>query len=173
MHRTEQLHQRMGSEAQRQHLDAVCEGDSVHVGSLGHDAVVLQVDSKQGKARVRAGNIELDVSLEELSAPAKQGKVKARKPSQDSWKADVAENNQHELKLIGLRVEEALELLEPFLNQTSLGGLREVRIIHGVGTGRLRDAVREHLARHPLVEEFQPGGPHEGRDGATVVTLRN
>ena len=85
----------------------------------------------------------------------------------------MAESNEHELKLIGLRVEEALDLLEPFLNQTSLGGLREVRVIHGVGTGRLRDAVREHLARHPLVEEFRPGEAHEGRDGATVVMLRS
>jgi DNA mismatch repair protein MutS2 len=48
-----------------------------------------------------------------------------------------------------------------------------VRVVHGVGTGRLRDAVREHLARHPLVEEYRPGGAHEGRDGATVVTLRS
>jgi DNA mismatch repair protein MutS2 len=47
-----------------------------------------------------------------------------------------------------------------------------VRIIHGIGTGRLRDAVREELERHPLVESQRPGEPHEGRDGATVVTLR-
>jgi DNA mismatch repair protein MutS2 len=50
--------------------------------------------------------------------------------------------------------------------------MREVRVIHGLGTGRLRDAVREMLGRHPLVDTFRSGEPHEGRDGATVVTLR-
>jgi DNA mismatch repair protein MutS2 len=85
---------------------------------------------------------------------------------------EAVEDGERELKLIGLRVDEALDLLEPFLNHAALGGLREVRIIHGLGTGRLRDAVRESLARHPLVEVFRAGEPHEGRDGATVVTLR-
>jgi DNA mismatch repair protein MutS2 len=84
----------------------------------------------------------------------------------------VAENAEHELKLIGLRVDEALDLLEPFLNHAALSGLREIRIVHGIGTGKLRQAVRDHLARHPLVEGYRPGAPHEGRDGATVVTLR-
>ena len=117
--------------------------------------------------------MEIDLALDDLSAPVRQGKERARKPSPTAWKGDVTANDHQELKLIGLRVEEALDILEPFLNHSSLGGLREVRIIHGMGTGRLRDAIREHLARHPLVEEYRPGGPHEGRDGATIVTLRN
>jgi DNA mismatch repair protein MutS2 len=86
---------------------------------------------------------------------------------------DAVEGEERELKLIGLRVEEALDLLEPFLNHASLGGLNEVRIIHGLGTGRLRDAVREFLVRHPLVDSFRGGEPHEGRDGATVATLKS
>jgi DNA mismatch repair protein MutS2 len=86
---------------------------------------------------------------------------------------EAIEDGERELKLIGLRVDEALDLLESFLNHASLGGLREVRVIHGLGTGRLRNAVREHVARHPLVEEYRAGEPHEGRDGATVVTLRS
>ncbi|MDD2583112.1 MAG: Smr/MutS family protein, partial [Desulfuromonadaceae bacterium] len=77
-----------------------------------------------------------------------------------------------EIKLIGMRVEEALAELEPFISHAHAAGLREVRVIHGIGTGRLRDAVREELGRHPLVEGYRPGEPHEGRDGATVVKLR-
>jgi len=63
-------------------------------------------------------------------------------------------------------------LLEPFLSQASLNGFSEIRIIHGLGSGKLRQAVREHLTHHQLVETFRPGNAHEGRDGATVVTLR-
>ena len=69
-------------------------------------------------------------------------------------------------------MEEALAELEPFINHAHAAGLREVRVIHGMGTGRLRDAVREELERHPLVEGHRPGEPHEGRDGATIVMLR-
>ncbi len=170
---TEQLAQRMGGTVPRPRLREVREGDAVHVGSLGYDGVVIQVDERHAKARVRTGSMEVDVALDDLSAPARHGKERAPKPSPDAWKGDVIENDRQEVKLVGLRVEEALAILEPFLNHSSLGGLREVRIIHGMGTGRLRDAVREHLARHPLVEKFRPGGPHEGRDGATVVTLRH
>jgi DNA mismatch repair protein MutS2 len=169
---TEQLKQQMGEAAPRPQLREAREGDAVYVGSLGHDGVVIQVDERHGKVRVRTGSMEVDVALDDLSAPVRHAKERPRKPSQGAWKADVTESDRQELKLIGLRVEEALDMLEPFLNHASLGGMREVRIIHGVGTGRLRDAVREHLARHPLVEEFHPGGPHEGRDGATIVSLR-
>jgi DNA mismatch repair protein MutS2 len=82
-------------------------------------------------------------------------------------------SEERELKLIGLRVAEALDLLEPFLSQASLNGIPEVRVIHGLGSGKLRQAVREHLTHHQLVEEFRPGEAHEGRDGATVVTIRS
>ena len=153
-------------------LKEVKAGDAVHVSSLGHDGVVVSVDLRQAKARVRTGSMEVDVGVDDLAVPHRQGGEKARHPAQGAWKAEKAESEERELKLIGLRVDEALDLLEPFLNHASLNGLSEVRIIHGVGTGRLRDAVREQLARHPLVEEFRAGGPHEGRDGATVALLK-
>ncbi|MBC8019343.1 MAG: endonuclease MutS2 [Verrucomicrobia bacterium] len=154
-------------------LERVMVGDAVHVRSLGHNGVVIQVAQKQGKARVRAGSIELDVVLADLVAPLKKSGDKVQQSARDAWKVDAAESEERELKLIGLRVDEALDLLESFLNHASLGGQREVRVIHGLGTGKLRQAVRECLARHPLVEGYRAGEPHEGRDGATVVTLRN
>ena len=153
-------------------LGEVKAGDNVHIRSLGHNGVVVQLLAKQGKVRVRSGSIELDVSLADLCAPFKKGANKSPKPVRGIWKVDTEESEERELKLIGLRVDEALDLLEPFINHASLGGQREVRVIHGLGTGRLRDAVREFLARHPLVDGYRAGEPHEGRDGATVVTLR-
>ncbi|OGR30168.1 MAG: DNA mismatch repair protein MutS [Desulfuromonadaceae bacterium GWB2_53_15] len=153
-------------------LQEIKAGTAVHVVSLGHDGVVLSVDEKHDKARVRAGSMEVDVACSDLAAPLKKGGEKNQRPLKGSWKVEAAQSEERELKLIGLRVEEALDLLEPFLNHASLSGLSEVRIIHGLGSGKLRQAVREHLARHPLVEGYRPGEAHEGRDGATVVTLR-
>ncbi len=76
-----------------------------------------------------------------------------------------------ELKLIGLRVEPALDELDAYLDRALLAALPEVRVIHGHGSGRLREAVREHLRRHPAVAAHRPGRRDEGGNGATVVTL--
>ena len=78
-----------------------------------------------------------------------------------------------ELHLIGLRVEEALEVLDGWLDRALADGRGEVRVVHGHGTGRLRDALRQHLRRHPAVAAFRAGAPNEGGNGATVVTLKS
>ena len=150
----------------------VAAGDTVHVRSLGCDGVVTQVSGKQERARVRAGSMELEVPFADLSSPVKKGGNKSARSRSGTWQVDAKANERRELKLIGLRVTEALEQLETFLSQASLNGFGEVRIIHGLGSGALRQAVREHLAHHQLVESFRPGNAHEGRDGATVAALR-
>jgi len=161
-----------GAPPERVPLKSVKQGDPVHINSLGYDGIVLSLDSRHVKARVRAGRMELDVLLTDLSAPRGAAGRSGKKTPAAPWKVDIVESEQRELKLIGMRVDEALAELEPFINHAHAAGLREVRIIHGVGSGRLRDVVREELERHPLVEGHRPGEPHEGRDGATVVMLR-
>ena len=76
-----------------------------------------------------------------------------------------------ELRLRQLTVDEALPLLDEFLHDRFVSGLRHVRIIHGKGTGVIRDTVQRELKRHPLVKSFRPGDSHEGGHGVTVVTF--
>jgi DNA mismatch repair protein MutS2 len=78
-----------------------------------------------------------------------------------------------EINLIGQRVEPALEELDSYLDGALLAARPVVRVIHGHGTGRLRQAIREHLRGHAAVQEARPGTPEEGGNGATVVTLRD
>jgi len=78
-----------------------------------------------------------------------------------------------ELNLIGWRVEPALEALDSYLDRALLAAHHQVRVVHGFGTGRLRQAVRHHLRPHPAVEGFRGGKANEGGDGATVVTLKD
>jgi DNA mismatch repair protein MutS2 len=75
------------------------------------------------------------------------------------------------LDLRGARVDEALEALGRYLDDASLAGLEQVLIIHGLGTGALRDAVRTQAGSHPLVKSFRAGERGEGGDGATIVKL--
>jgi DNA mismatch repair protein MutS2 len=73
------------------------------------------------------------------------------------------------LRLRHLTVDEALPLVQKFLHDTYSSGCRQVRIIHGKGTGILREMVRRELNKHPLVKSYRAGGRAEGGEGVTVV----
>jgi DNA mismatch repair protein MutS2 len=75
------------------------------------------------------------------------------------------------LDLRGARVEEAMAAFDRYLDDAALAGLDQIVVIHGLGTGALRDAVRERAGSHPLVTSFRPGERGEGGDGATIVKL--
>jgi DNA mismatch repair protein MutS2 len=143
------------------------EGATVFVHSVGYDARVLKVDGRRKRVRVKTGGKELEVPVSGLGPP------KGKAPKEGvSRGPDLEEAVPSHISLLGLRVDDALSKLEPFLNHASLGGLSEVAIVHGIGTGALRRAVREHLEGHPLVEGFRGGAPSEGGDGVTVVKLK-
>jgi DNA mismatch repair protein MutS2 len=76
---------------------------------------------------------------------------------------------ENELRLRHLTVDEALPRLDQFLHDAYMAGLIQVRVIHGKGTGTLRQTVRRELRRHPLVASFRPGEYGEGGEGVTVV----
>jgi len=75
----------------------------------------------------------------------------------------------NELRLRHLTVDEALPRLDRFLHDSFVAGFTQVRVIHGKGTGTLREMVRRVLKKHPLVKSFGPGGRDEGGEGVTVV----
>ncbi len=152
----------------RSEIDELEAGMRVHVTSIRLDAVVVSVDTKSARVKVNASGKELEVPASSIL----EAKYIEKTPQVRTHLVERTTQASSEIKLIGLRVDEALERLEPFLNSASLSGLDFVRVIHGIGTGALRGAVREFLEEHPLVESFRPGGLHEGGDGATVVTLK-
>ncbi len=78
---------------------------------------------------------------------------------------------QNELKLRHLTVDEALFKLDGYLNDAFMAGLYQVRIVHGKGTGTLRQAVHRVLNRHPLVKSYRLGVYGEGESGVTIVKL--
>ncbi len=76
-----------------------------------------------------------------------------------------------EIHLRRLTVDEALLQLAKYLNDAFMAGLYQVRVVHGKGTGTLRQVVCEQLAKHPLVSSYRPGGYGEGGSGVTIVEL--
>ncbi|MDD5451716.1 MAG: endonuclease MutS2 [Desulfovibrionales bacterium] len=150
-------------------IGEIREGDTVFIRSVGYDATVMRVDRRHKRVRVRAGKMEWEVPVSDIVT--EKGKVPEVRAASDK-KAGTLETVPDMLNLIGLRVDEALSVLEPFLNHASLAERKEVTIIHGLGTGILRKAVREYLTGHPLVEQFRGGELSEGGDGVTIATLR-
>ena len=77
----------------------------------------------------------------------------------------------NELRLRQMTLDEALPKLDQFLHDTFMAGLIQVRVIHGKGTGTLRQTVRRELRKHPLVKSYRPGDYGEGGEGVTIVEL--
>ena len=76
------------------------------------------------------------------------------------------------MDLRGQTVDEALVSIDKYLDDAFLSGLREVTLIHGKGTGALRDGIHQYLRRHPHVNTFRLGKYGEGESGVTVVELK-
>ncbi len=149
-------------------IDEIKNGDVIFVRSLGYDAPVIEVNRKNNRLKVMAGNIEFEVPLSDIgfkrgkSVPLKKGIIQTEK---------IEETVSTKINLVGLRVDEALSGLEHFLNHAALAELREATIIHGIGKGLLMKAVHEHLNGHPLVKHFRSGTQEEGGNCVTIVTL--
>jgi DNA mismatch repair protein MutS2 len=149
-------------------IESLGEGDRVFIRSLGSDAEVLAVLLKQNRVKVKAEGREIEVPITDVGY--KEGKSGLHKRTSLS-KIGFHELSPSRINLIGQRVDDALSLIEPFLNHASLDGLPEVTIVHGIGTGILARAVRDFLKGHPLVKGFRKGDRSEGGEGVTIARL--
>ena len=143
-------------------------GDRVWVPSLQASGEVLALHPRSEEADVQLGNFRLKLPVKRMEL-----RQKAQREEPDSAVAVPAARPSPglELDLRGVRVEEGLERVERYLDDAYMARLPWVQIIHGKGTGALRDAVRTAVKDHPLVSSARAGGPGEGGDGVTVVKL--
>jgi DNA mismatch repair protein MutS2 len=150
-------------------MDEIREGDLVFVRSIGYDAKIVKIDKNHNRIKVMIGSRDIEVPISDISL--KRGKLpeSAAVVKKDE---ETEEKIPSVLNLVGLRVDEALSRLEPFLNHVSLSGLEEVTIIHGIGTGALLKAVRDYITGHPLVTQYRSGKQFEGGNGVTIVIMK-
>jgi DNA mismatch repair protein MutS2 len=140
--------------------------------TLGSTGRIVEVSGRTGRvtletegARLVVPADDVEVVPEPISGPA------PRDLEAEELRRRAAERVSPRLNLQGERVEAALEQLAEYLDDALLAGLDEVVIVHGIGTGALRKAVREALATHPRVRGQRSGRRDEGGDGATVAEL--
>jgi len=145
-------------------------GDQARSRSGGWTGRIATLD-KGGRATLEAGAMRVSVELADLEPAAGVDEADVAGSNVEALRASRARSVPLSLDLRGARVDEALSALDRYLEDASLAGLARVSVIHGLGTGALRDAVRSDAAAHPLVRTVRAGERGEGGDGVTVVEL--
>lgn len=141
-------------------------GDIVKVLSANRQGEVLSIN-KKGILTIDMSGLKLNAKPEEVSFISK--KVKPKKVKSNLKSLRKSTNQSYELNIIGKRYEEAMLLVDKFLDDALVNNYSMVRIIHGMGTGVLRNGVRKMLDKHKYVVSYRDGGPNEGGLGATLV----
>ncbi len=144
-------------------------GDSVRVYSMNKEGEVLE-EPKNGKVMLQIGSVKMRFPLEDLEI------IKPKQPKQPQTTLDIESRATRravsELDLRGVTVMEAERMVDEYIDECSLSGLKVVSVIHGKGTGALRAAVQQRLKRNKLVESYRLGTFGEGESGVTIVTLK-
>lgn len=143
-------------------------GLTVFVKQMQSRGIVTAV-SQKGEAEVQCGNMKLHCKPSDLlivgAAEKKPEKVKIVRHIPMSMP-------MLEINVLGLTVGEALYEVDNFIDKAVTDNLEEIKIIHGVGTGKLKSAISEHLRRHKNVESFRLGKYGEGETGVTIIRLK-
>ncbi|MFR3817031.1 MAG: endonuclease MutS2 [Fusobacterium varium] len=141
-------------------------GERVFVNSLNQFANVLKINLSKETTQVQAGILKLEVSLDDVKVVEEK---KQKVYNSFSHKKTAVRS---EIDLRGKMVDEAVYELETYLDRAIMNSYNEVYIIHGKGTGALREGILNYLKKCPYVKEYRIGGHGEGGLGCTVVTLK-
>jgi DNA mismatch repair protein MutS2 len=143
-------------------------GDRVWLKGMNLQGSVISPPDSNGQLEIQVGNTRVKLFPENLEkAPAQEKEPDYARVRNSLPRRSVS----LELDLRGKRADEVENELETYLNDAGLANLPQVRIIHGFGTGTVRQIVRQFLAAHPLVSTFRSGKREEGGDGVTIVKL--
>ncbi|MDV2989377.1 MAG: endonuclease MutS2 [Dehalogenimonas sp.] len=144
-------------------------GDRVWLKEAEIEADVVSVNDKTGQIEVSAGSLRFKL---ERQGVVKTNGISGKRPDTKVRILSAGKQIGIELDLRGKRADDIETLLDEYLNNAATANLPEVRVIHGYGTGVLRDIVRQQAARHPLVGNFFSAPRDQGGDGATVIRLK-
>jgi DNA mismatch repair protein MutS2 len=156
---------------EKQEIDAgtINIGDTVWIKEAGLSATVLTVLEETQEVEVQAGRTKMRLGLDSVAKTTAPPDTPA--PGIPQAKRQPGRAVSLELDLRGKRADEVEWALDTYLNDAAQANIEEARIIHGIGTGTVRNIVRDFLASQPLVKSFRSGEHDEGGDGVTIVRL--
>lgn len=154
--------------------DAIKPGEKVRVLSMGVDGIIASRPDDKGNLFVQCGIIKSKVNVKDL-APSMEEEIKVPKliRSQSSKiKVSKSATVSPEINLLGMTCDEAVSVLDKYLDDAYIAHLPSVRIVHGKGTGALRKAVTDHLKRQSYIASFRLGEFGEGDAGVTIAEFK-
>ncbi|MGM0419612.1 MAG: endonuclease MutS2 [Bacillota bacterium] len=144
-------------------------GDQVRINSLSQTGEIIEMDQNKEEATVQAGIMQVTVDLADLSPAGDKEEDKSQTLKKYQVKKNKSVSNSLDLR--GKRYEEAQKIVDKYLDDAFLAGLTEVEIIHGKGSGALREAVGEVLESSSHVKSYRIGGEGEGGLGVTIAKI--
>ena len=148
----------------------------VFLTNFNQNGIILSHVSKSNEVQVQIGNMKTNVNIKYLRKINKsKNESKSNKNISSSYSysnISKAKNIKPEINVIGYNVDEAIFVIDKFLDDCSLAKLQNVRIVHGKGTGKLRNGIHQFLKTNPHVKSFRLGTFGEGEMGVTIVELR-
>jgi len=147
-------------------------GDTVRIRGATTEATVLSISEKTFQLEVQCGQTRLWLGVDSVDKVASGSPAPTKKKTTVSIRSRWVDRDvPRELDLRGRRADEIEPELDTYFNAVSMARVPDVRIIHGFGTGTVRNMVRDYVATSRLVKSFRPGDKGEGGDGVTVVTF--
>ena len=149
-------------------------GSKVFVSTLGQNGIVLSKISKSEEVQVQIGLIKTNIPIKFLEKPKtiKNDLTKIPASSYSTKGASKTKTANSEINVIGLTVDEAIPLVDKFLDDCFLAKLQTARIVHGKGTGKLREGIHSFLKKNKRVKSYRIGTYGEGEMGVTVVEIK-
>lgn len=145
-------------------------GDLVHLSHLGQEGIVLSLPNKSHQVQIQVGSMKMLIPVANISS-----KLGTSAPLSTNgathYKTNKSKTATTEINVIGLHVEEAIFMIDKYLDDCALAKLHQVRIVHGKGTGSLRKGIHDFLKTNSHVKNFRLGTFGEGEMGVTVVEL--
>lgn len=149
-------------------------GDSVKIISMNVKGIVNTLPDARGNLFVQCGIMRMQTNVNDL-VPVKEETITApalQRTNTGKLKMSKSFSVSSEINLLGCTVDEAIAKLDKYLDDAYLAHLPSVRVVHGKGTGALRNAVQSHLKRLKYVKEYRLGEYGEGDAGVTIVTFK-
>lgn len=148
--------------------------DKVIINDINKNGTVLKIDAKNNKAYISAGNINLwvDYSNLHLDLDTKNNNSNKNLTRKVSKSVSKDKSITGEIDIRGFACDEGVMEVDRYIDSAILSGIETITVIHGKGTGVLRNAIHSHLRKHKNVEGFRVGTFGEGENGVTIVTLK-
>lgn len=146
-------------------------GMQIFVPSLNQVGIITSLPNKSNIVQVQIGAMKMNFNIDKLEKTKQKEKIKNEKNYNNSHDFKVTSISS-EINVIGYNVEEACFAIDKYLDSAVMHGLGTVRIVHGKGTGTLRNGVHKFLKSHPHVKDFRIGVYGEGEMGVTIVNLK-